>query len=239
MKLYIAIFAFSVSCCVYKKVNDTTTKLIKVLELINHHKIDSAEVYFKNKVLYNNENDFDYKMLEIIINFKRNKHTESLGKCLSLLEKYPETSVGFYYAGLNEYSLRRPEKALSYLIKASFIGDTINGFIYIDPQKKEKHSNIFFEGSASSDISFMIATCYTGIGDYLKSQSLLQSCVDRGYKIPECYVTMGYNCEKLGDLANANKFYSLAKNLIGTHADEVLENIKIRSIDSGFNRTTN
>lgn len=183
-------------------------KFSMAVALINEEKINEADSLF-HTLEYNKKIDFNYKLLEIIIDFKYGRFDKMLIKSQDLKKNYPDNCLGYYYTGLCEFNLKEYISAEVQFDEAmsKFNKSSTYGFVYL---KKSTDNLNFEENSIYYDLIFMIGLSKRSIGKYQSAIPFLELCLNYKYRIADSYLIIGDCYANLGDKINAKQFYLLA-----------------------------
>jgi len=201
-------------------ISNSDTRFNIAAELIRNGKLREADSLF-NTIKYTNKIDFNYKLLQIIIEFKYSKFTESLAASQNFIKIYSTNSLGYYYAGLSEFNLHNFINSEIYfdlaLTKLNKSSD--KDFIYL---KKSNNNSDFDEVSIYDDLQFMLGLSKRFLGKYNTAILYMEACLDRNYRKADAYLVIGDCYASLGDEVNSRQYFLLAKQNGNKDADKYL-----------------
>ena len=191
-----------------------------IIDLIKKEKLSEADSIF-HSVEYTKKIDFNYKLIDIVLKFKKTKFTEGLLASQIFINNYPNNPFGYYYAGLCDFNIINYSSAENYFTQSldKFNSSAKNGFIYLEKKNERSH---FDEASIYDDLIFMTGLSKRFVGKYKASITYMESCLSRQYRIADAYLIIGDCYYNLNDKVNARQYYLLAKQNGNKDAEQFL-----------------
>jgi tetratricopeptide (TPR) repeat protein len=212
-------FLLFVLSCNDKKENEN--KLVLVSNLLETEDTKRADSIFAT-VNYTSTIDHDYKLIQIVLDFKKDHFDKSLLRASDFILKYPKSSFGYYYAGLSEFNLKKYENA------EKFFEQSLNSYkkspdghsIYLE---KNGSQYLFDQNSIYDDLIFMVGLSKNSLGYYKTAISYLEDCLSNQYRKGETLIVIGDCYFNLGDKNTAKNYFLQAKQEGNKDADYYLK----------------